>query len=295
MAAKGNTVIKPEDEKRLKTNFVPTWSNHFFEGVSSLQGMIGVAGSFGSIIIGLILIAGFTHGQIKPVIITTVAVIAAGVITTSLWKWVIARLKEPGTLILATHTERTDFFGRKHVVMNSAWAEEYLARGARLTGNGIEFRAGMEKLVFPYEVGDAKMQAHIGECYKSFGDYLGQELPPFTTTAIDLIDHRYFYRKSRRNQLILLLIASLFFYAAAASRSVMGAAGALLFILPVELSAINRLLKSAQLSELNTTALMMEMGSGQLVNEKEKRSGYVIFTAALIAVVIFNALILINL
>ena len=67
MAAKGNTVLKPEDEKRLKTNFVPTWSNHFFEGVSSLQGMIGVAGSFGSIIIGLILIASFTHGQIRPV------------------------------------------------------------------------------------------------------------------------------------------------------------------------------------------------------------------------------------
>ena len=75
----------------------------------------------------------------------------------------------------------------------------------------------------------------------------------------------------------------------------MGAAGALLFILPVELLAINTLLKSAQLSELNTTALMMEMGSGRLVDEREKRSGYIVYIAALIAVVIFNALILINL
>ena len=75
-------------------------------------------------------------------------------------------------------------------------------------GKGLVIGWGTKKLCFFYEPGDEEAQKQVRKCYAMLQNHITTQLPRFRKTGQDLLDRRFFYKRSRRNQTILLAIGT---------------------------------------------------------------------------------------
>lgn len=97
-------------------------------------------------------------------------------------------------------------FGRERSIPYSVLEEEIKAGHMKYGDYGIEIGKGKNKLVFHYEVGSARKQAHIAKTYEHLQQYIHTPLLPYDKKRIGLMDARYFYRQSNKNQRTCLLV-----------------------------------------------------------------------------------------
>lgn len=109
-------------------------------------------------------------------------------------------------------------FGITKVHSYEEWADSINDGHFVIGPRAFEFRLGIEKLSFYYNVGNAGERIKTEDSYEYFTEKLlsvdpmiGEKLPKYSKSNIDLLDKRCFYHLSRRNQLIVLFCNMLLF------------------------------------------------------------------------------------
>ena len=204
------------------------------------------------------------------------------------------RRKKCGTRFDEHGIVKVAFFGEKEPIPYLETEQAVISGDIHYEDTGLRIGHGSKKLIFHYEIGDSKAQKHIEECYALLQKHLTVKLPPFDKNALDLLDRKYFYEKSRRNNtisLIIALILFLIFYASGAQYT----SGKLLlaaFFCPWECIALFGLCKSARLSERNHMLLKKAFEEHPRAKYGWRFAGYIHFGIAAVFAMIANYLII---
>ncbi len=128
------------------------------------------------------------------------------------------RLKTPHKLLTNEVLYQWPFgIQRRHSY--EQWADSVRRGHFNIGRRGFEFRLGLEKLTFFYNVGSLNERRKTEISYERFRKHLLDQdseldriLPVLTKENTDLLDKRFFYHRSRRNQLLVLICNMVFFY-----------------------------------------------------------------------------------
>ncbi|MBS4899979.1 MAG: hypothetical protein KHZ87_04350 [Clostridiales bacterium] len=191
---------KKEDEIRKKAGFVPEYSDFYFKRKNGSMLWYAIFSLFALFVLniilrGLLLIS----SDFFDMFILFIFVIIGWGVYHFIKKAVMKSRKHKGTFLEDTGTVRK-LSGRREIrIPYIEWKQAFQTGNFRSNKECYEFNCKGEILRFYYEVGDSKAQKHIQECYKTFGEKIGEELPPLTSAEIGLFDRKYFYKKKYRS------------------------------------------------------------------------------------------------
>lgn len=204
------------------------------------------------------------------------------------------RRKKCGTRFEEHGIVKVAFFGEKEPIPYLETEQAVTSGDIHYEDTGLRIGHGSKKLVFHYEIGDSKAQKHVEDCYALLQKHLTVKLPPFNKSALDLLDRKYFYEKSRRNNtvsLIIALILFLIFYASGAQYT-SGKLILAIFFCPWESISLFGLCKSARLSERNHMLLKKAFEEHPRAKYGWRFTGYIHFGIAAVFAMIANYLII---
>lgn len=208
--AKDAKSLEKELDRRRKTNdFLPEYSDFYFETKQQRKTSRVIISTHNLILFSIMaLIMLF-----KKTIVNAIA------ISSLVFVFYYCRVHPPimnkkklcGTTFYKDSAEKKDFSGNKTSIAYSEIEQEILAGNMRYGHTGMQIGKGRNRLTFHYEIGDVKAQQHVEQCYNVLKSRLNTPLLPYDSKIRDLMDRKYFYKKSRRNQTISLVAALLTF------------------------------------------------------------------------------------
>ena len=200
------------------------------------------------------------------------------------------RQKKCGTRFEEQGIVRVGFFGEKEPIPYFETEQAVTSGDIHYEDTGLRIGRGSKKLIFHYEIGDSKAQKHVEECYALLQKHLSVKLPPFDKKALDLLDRKYFYEKSRRNYTISLILALLFFliFYAPGVQTTSGKLFLAIMFCPWESISLFGLCKSARLSERNHMLLKKAFEEHPRAKYGRSFSGFIYFGIASIVTMVAN-------
>ncbi len=204
------------------------------------------------------------------------------------------RRKKCGARLEEYNIVKTGLFGQKPPISYSVIEQAVRAGDIHYGKTGLQIGHGSAKLVFHYEIGDSKAQKHMEECHAILQRHLTSKLPPFEKKGLDLLDRRYFYKKSRRNHTLSLigaLLLFLLFYFDGISQLGVVITLAIIFCI-WECISLYYLGANGKLSERNQAALQKEFADYPNARFGWRYTGYAYFILISVLVICANLLII---
>lgn len=277
------------EEQRGKKGFLPEYSNFYFEKKQRGKNawIIGLA------YLVLIFSIWACAEKFQKVSVNIMVLCCVGGIIYFGWiqKKRFNKKKVSGIYFNSNAAVRTDSRGRQMEIPYSL-IEHVIVNGELCYDDtGLKIGYGCRQLCFHYEIGYAKAQKHIKECYDILQSHLSVKLPPFGKNCMGLFDRKYFYEKSRKNHTLSLAAAILVSFLMMVSDEVMTVKGAwcLGLICGIwESYSLYQLFKGALFSAKNHDALKEMYGKYPNAKYGYRNTGYIWFAVDVVLVLLFN-------
>ena len=120
--------------------------------------------------------------------------------------------KKLGIYLQPTQALRVGLWGKESPVYYSEMDAAVSSGRVSFEDTGIQIGQGPNKMVFHYEIGDSEAQKHVEECYGMLQSHIRAKLPRYEKKALDLLDRRFFYERSRKRCVLSLFLAVLSFW-----------------------------------------------------------------------------------
>lgn len=279
------------EQIRAESGFLPKYSDFYFEKKKNQNNVWKYVLCYAALIILLPALA--KHNGIHPgtvLVCAVVLLILVCLVPHTFFK----NRKLLGAKLTDEGIVRITAFGTKPPIPYSHIEQTVAAGDFRYKDAGLQIGHGSEKLVFHYEIGNSTAQKHIEDCHRLLQTHMQRTLPPFEKKGLDLLDRRYFYKKSRRNQVISLLGATAFFllFYVLAERSMASLLLTGIIFGGWECLSIISLGKNAKLDARNQTMLKHNFKDCPHAAFGWNYTGYLVYILALVLLLPFNAFII---
>ena len=296
-----NKAKRIEEERRAE-GFLPQYSDYYFEsksesGVSVSIFVLMLSGFFG----GLASEFDFENGFLNFLFFICIAQFVVFVLLAIFCD----DLKKVKGYYLEPDGIRTDLYFRPFGTISYETVNEAVKNGRiYYRTEGLVIGTGADKLTFHYEIGDSKAQKHIQDTYALLQTHIYEKLPPFDARIFDLLDRRYFYKKSLRKRMLVLVIALFVFVGLLAAMPIRFSGSSSIIITSVietvgvigfELVCLFEIYRFAKLYAKNLEALREKCIEYQNIRFGRKYSGYVLVLAALFLVILVNLFVILYL
>lgn len=276
-----------------KTVFLPKYSKLYFEKKKNASGVFGMTLLYSGLIYGAIAWGYLTNGgySVMSRWLVIFAIVIFGIYLICVCSNTEKKREKYGMNLSYEGVQRITGHGMEETISYQVYEEAVKAGQYHYDKTGLVIGKGKNKLVFHYEIGNAKAQENIRECYKVLQEHMQVELPPFETKGLGLLDKRYFYKKSLRNQTLSLLCATLLLLVVA--NNVTEAVGmGVVIVCPWEYISLYILFKDAVMLSKNHAAIKEAFAKCENMRMGSRYDGYLYFAGVLVVLMCLNTMIL---
>lgn len=277
------------EKKRREEGFLPEYSDFYFEKKRQTRRIWLMC----LVYFTFILMFWVCGEKFQNVSVNTTTLCCFGGIIYFGWlqRGILNQKKVSGIQLNPNMAVKTNIYGRRTEISYSS-IDHVITHGELCYDDtGLKIGYGSRQLCFHYEIGDAKAQKHIKECYEILQSHLSVKLPPFEKKCLDLLDRKYFYEKSRKKHTLSLLAAIMLSLIRINLMGIETAKGAVCFGIICgiwENWSLYQLFKGAVLSAKNYDALKSIYGNYPNARYGRRNTGYIWFVVDVALIILIN-------